>query len=81
MISCDEFHTQYARAYHYFLMWADVNRGIFDEYGISTKEVIVEIIIQLEIFLDIGTYTSNDSIGFNEICTNQSFLKSNIMCK
>ena len=55
MISCDEFHTQYARAYHYFLMWADVNRGIFDEYGISTKEVIVEIIIQLEIFLDIGT--------------------------
>ena len=58
MISCDEFHTQYARAYHYFLMWADVNRGIFDEYGISTKEVIVEIIIQLEIFLDIGTQNS-----------------------
>ena len=59
MISCDEFHTQYARAYHYFLMWADVNRGIFDEYGISTKEVIVEIIIQLEIFLDIGTQYHN----------------------
>ena len=59
MISCDEFHTQYARAYHYFLMWADVNRGIFDEYGISTKEVIVEIIIQLEIILDIGTQYHN----------------------
>ena len=35
-------------------MWAYVDRGIFDEYGISKKEIIVEIIIQLEIFLDIG---------------------------
>ena len=55
MISCDKFHTQYARTYYYCLMWAYVERGIFDEYGISKKEIIVEIIIQLEIFLDIGT--------------------------
>ena len=54
MISCDKFHTQYARTYYYCLMWAYVDRGIFDEYGISKKEIIVEIIIQLEIFLDIG---------------------------
>ena len=55
MISCDKFYTQYARTYYYFLMWADVDRSIFDAYGISKKEVIVEIIIQLEIYLDIGT--------------------------
>lgn len=53
MISCDKFYTQYARTYYYFLMWADVDRSIFDAYGISKKEVIVEIIIQLEIYLDI----------------------------
>ena len=55
MISCDKFYTQYARTYYYCLMWADVDRGIFDEYGISKNEVIVEIIIHLEIFLDLGT--------------------------
>ena len=54
MISCDKFHTQYARTYYYCLMRAYVDRGIFDEYGISKKEIIVEIIIQLEIFLHIG---------------------------
>ena len=60
-------------------MWAYVDRGIFDEYGISKKEIIVEIIIQLEIFLDIGT--AKDSIDLNKICTNQNFLKSNFKCK
>ena len=77
MISCDKFHTQYARTYYYWLMWAYVDRGIFDEYGISKKEIIVEIIIQLEIFLDIA----KDSIDLNKICTNQNFLKSNFKCK
>ena len=55
MISCDKFYTQYARTYYYCLMCADVDRDIFDKHGISNKEVIVEIIVQLEIFLDIGT--------------------------
>ena len=77
MIFCDKFHSQYARTYYYCLMWAYVDRGIFDEYGISKKEIIVEIIIQLEIFLD----TAKDSIDLNKICTNQSFLKSNFKCK
>ena len=58
-------------------MWAYVDRGIFDEHGISKKEIIVEIIIQLEIFLD----TAKDSIDLNKICTNQNFLKSNFKCK
>ena len=55
-------------------MRACVDRGIFDEYGISNREVIVENIVQLEIL-------RNDSIGLNKICISQNFLKSNFKCK
>ena len=63
MISCDKVHTQYARTYCYCLMWADVDRGIFDEYGIRKKSYCRN-------HHTIRNISANDSIGLNKICNN-----------